>query len=212
MSTAWAQITCPSGGAGRRWRLGPGGHSLRRVRIYTKTGDRGETSLAGGDRVPKDHLRVTAYGDVDEVNAAIGAARAVSPLDAADALLAEIQRDLFAIGGALASPEPAALRPVQRAKLAVPGERIRSLEQAIDDAERALTPLTHFVLPGGTPRAAALHLARTVCRRAERSAVHLSREQPVPPEILVYLNRLSDLLFVLARQANARAGQQDVTW
>lgn len=182
------------------------------MKIYTKTGDAGETSLAGGDRVPKDHLRVTAYGDVDEVNAAIGAARAAPPLDAADVLLAQVQRDLFAIGGTLASPASATLRPAQRAKLAVTAERILALEQAIDDAERELTPLKHFVLPAGTPKASALHLARTVCRRAERSAVHLSHEQPVAAEILVYLNRLSDLLFVLARQANHRAGQPDATW
>ena len=182
------------------------------MKIYTRTGDGGETSLAGGDRVPKDHLRVTAYGDVDELNAAIGLARATPPADTADAALAEVQRDLFAIGGALASPEPAALRPAQRAKVAVTAERIRALEQAIDDAERELSPLRQFILPGGAPRAAAFHLARTVCRRAERSAVHLAREQPVAPEILVYLNRLSDLLFVLARQANHRAGAADVTW
>jgi cob(I)alamin adenosyltransferase len=182
------------------------------VRIYTKTGDAGETSLGGGDRVPKDHLRVAAYGDVDEANAAIGAARAAPPADAADGLLAQVQRDLFAIGGALASPGPAALRAAQRAKVAVTAERIRALEQAIDDAERELAPLKHFVLPAGGPKAAALHLARTVCRRAERSTVHLSHEQPVAAEILVYLNRLSDLLFVLARQANHQAGQTDVTW
>ena len=182
------------------------------MKIYTKTGDAGETSLAGGDRVPKDHLRVTAYGDVDETNAAVGVARAAPPTDAADALLAQVQHELFAIGGALASREPATLRPEQRAKVAVTADQIRTLEAAIDDAERELAPLRHFVLPAGNPKAAALHLARTVCRRAERSAVHLSHHETVPPEILVYLNRLSDLLFVLARQANARTGQPDVTW
>ena len=182
------------------------------MKIYTKTGDAGETSLAGGARVPKDHLRVAAYGDVDETNAAIGAARAAPPADAAEGLLAQVQGDLFAIGGALASPEPASLRPAQRAKLAVTSDAIRTLEHAIDNAEQELTPLKSFVLPAGAPKAAALHLARTVCRRAERSVVRLAHEQPVPPEILVYLNRLSDLLFVLARQANHRAGQPDVTW
>jgi cob(I)alamin adenosyltransferase len=194
------------------WRLRTPRHTLGRVRIYTKTGDAGETSLAGGARVPKDHLRVAAFGDVDEANAAIGAARAASPADAADGLLAQVQRDLFAIGGALASPQPEALRPAQRTRLAVPAERIEALEHAIDDAERDLTPLKHFVLPAGTPQAAALHLARTVCRRAERSAVRLSHQQPVAPEILIYLNRLSDLLFVLARQANHRAGEADGVW
>jgi len=182
------------------------------VKIYTKTGDAGETSLAGGARVAKDHQRVTAYGDVDEANAAIGAARATAPSDDGDALLAQVQRDLFAIGGALASPEPASLRPAQRAKVAVTTGQIQALEQAIDEAERELAPLRNFVLPAGSPRAAALHLARTVCRRAERSAVRLSHEDAVAPEILTYLNRLSDLLFVLARQANRRAGQADVTW
>jgi cob(I)alamin adenosyltransferase len=185
---------------------------LRRVKIYTKTGDAGETSLAGGNRVPKDDLRVAAYGDVDEANAAIGAARSAPPTDLADMLLAQVQRALFAIGGALASPEPAALRASHRAKVAVTAEQIRALEHAIDDAEQALTPLKHFVLPAGAPKAAALHLARTACRRAERSTVHLAREQPVAAEILAYLNRLSDLLFVLARQANHQAGKPDVTW
>ena len=182
------------------------------MKIYTKTGDGGETSLAGGDRVPKDHLRVAAYGDVDEANAAIGAALATRPADFAADLLTAIQRDLFAIGGALAAPAPAALRAAQRAKLAVTAAQVRALEDAIDAAERELTPLRQFVLPGGTPKAAALHVARTACRRAERTAVHLSRGEPVAAEILTYLNRLSDLLFVLARQANARAGRADVTW
>ena len=182
------------------------------MRIYTRTGDAGETSLAGGSRVPKDDARVAAYGDVDEANAAIGSARATPPAEFDDGLLAGIQRDLFAIGGALASRDPAALRPEQRTKLGVTAERIRALEQAIDEAERELAPLRQFVLPAGTPKAAALHLARTVCRRAERSTVRLAHEQPVAPEILVYLNRLSDLLFVLARRANADARVPDVTW
>ena len=182
------------------------------MKIYTRTGDRGETSLAGGDRVPKDHVRVAAYGDVDEANAAIGAALATRPADFAADVLTLVQRELFAIGGALAAPAPAALRAEQRTKLAVTAEQVHALERAIDEAERELAPLRQFVLPGGTPKAAALHLARTACRRAERSAVRLSREQPVAAEILVYLNRLSDLLFVLARQANARAGRPDVTW
>jgi cob(I)alamin adenosyltransferase len=185
---------------------------LSRVKIYTKTGDAGETSLAGGHRVRKDDLRVAAYGDVDEANAAIGAARSAPPTDFADALLAQVQRDLFALGGALASPEPSALRAAQRAKVAVTVEQIQVLEQAIDDAERTLTPLKQFVLPAGAPKAAALHLARTACRRAERSTVRLAREQAVAAVILAYLNRLSDLLFVLARQANQQSGTADVTW
>jgi cob(I)alamin adenosyltransferase len=187
---------------------------LRGVKIYTRTGDRGETSLMGGRRVAKDDPRVAAYGDVDETNAAIGAARATPPPELADALLGDIQRDLFTIGGALASPEPARLPSAKRAKLAVTAARIRALERAIDGAERELAPLRHFILPGGSPKAAALHLARTVCRRAERAVVRLSREERLAGgrQILVYLNRLSDLLFVLARQANHRAGEPDVTW
>lgn len=182
------------------------------MKIYTRTGDAGETSLAGGARVAKDDIRVAAYGDVDEANAAIGAARAAPPSDLGEPLLGEIQRDLFAIGGALAAREGAGLRAEQRAKIAITAERVRALEAAIDDAERELPALRHFVLPAGAPKAAALHLARTACRRAERSTVHLGRAEAVAPEILTYLNRLSDLLFVLARQANARAGQPDVTW
>jgi len=184
------------------------------VRIYTKTGDRGETALMGGHRVPKDDRRVAAYGDVDETNAAVGAARAARPAELADALLADIQRDLFSIGGALATPRPATLGAARRAKVAVSAARVRALEKAIDAAEAGLEPLRHFVLPGGTPKAAALHVARTVCRRAERAVVRLAREEKVAGErtILAYLNRLSDLLFVLARRANHEAGRRDVAW
>jgi cob(I)alamin adenosyltransferase len=182
------------------------------VKIYTKTGDRGETSLMGGGRVPKDDIRVAAYGDVDEACAAIGVARAVEPAGPDDALLAAIQQDLFSIGGSLATPEPERLKAAQRAKLDVSAERIAALEAAIDEADRVLPPLKAFVLPGGTPRAAALHLARTVCRRAERAVVRLAREEKVPDEIVVYLNRLSDLLFTLARMENFRAGKNDITW
>ena len=168
----------------------------------------------GGHRVPKDHRRVAAYGDVDETNAAIGAARATPPFDLADLLLGDIQGDLFAIGGALASPEPARLSAARRAKVAVTPARVRALEKAIDAAERELAPLRHFVLPAGAPKAAALHVARTVCRRAERAVVRLTREERVAGgrTIVIYLNRLSDLLFVLARQANRRAGEPDVAW
>lgn len=182
------------------------------MKIYTKTGDAGDTSLMGGGRVPKYHLRVAAYGDVDETNAAIGAARVTRPARLADALLAEIQRDLFTIGGALATPRPHRLKQRQRDKVVIAEERIAALERAIDAADGELPPLRAFVLPGGTPKAAALHLARTACRRAERAVVRLAREEPVPAEILVYLNRLSDLLFMLARLANARARKKDVTW
>jgi cob(I)alamin adenosyltransferase len=181
------------------------------LKIYTKTGDAGETGLFGGGRVRKDHPRTAAYGDVDELNSALGVARATAPAGLFDELLEEIQRDLFSIGGRLATPEPEKVaKAIEKAVL--PPERAASFERAMDDAERELPPLRAFVLPGGTPKAAALHLARTVCRRAERSVVHLAPEAEVPPEILVYLNRLSDLLFTLARLANHRAGSPDLTW
>jgi cob(I)alamin adenosyltransferase len=182
-----------------------------RVKIYTRTGDGGETSLFGGGRVRKDHPRTAAYGDVDELNSAIGLARATAPAELFDELLQAVQRDLFAIGGRLATPEPEKVAKAM-AKAVLPPERAESFEQVMDDAERELPPLSAFVLPGGTPKAAALHVARTVCRRAERSVVHLAREDEAPPEVLIYLNRLSDLLFTLARLANHRAGSPDITW
>ncbi len=182
------------------------------MKIYTRTGDGGETALMGGGRVAKDHVRVAAYGDVDEANAAIGVARATGPRDLADALLAAIQQDLFAIGAALATPEPERLKQAQRDKMVVGAERVAALEAAIDDADGELPPLKAFVLPGGTAKAAQLHLARTVVRRAERAVVHLAHVEQVPVEVVVYLNRLSDLLFTLARLANHRAGVADVAW
>ena len=181
------------------------------MKIYTRTGDGGETALFGGGRVSKDHPRTSAYGDVDELNSAIGLARATAPVDLFDRLLDDVQRDLFAIGGRLATPEPEKVAKAI-AKAVLQPDRTEAFERVMDDAELELPPLRAFVLPGGTPKAAALHLARTVCRRAERSVVHLAREEEAPPEILVYLNRLSDLLFTLARLANHRAGVGDITW
>jgi cob(I)alamin adenosyltransferase len=179
--------------------------------IYTRTGDTGTTGLFGGGRVPKDHPRVAAYGDVDELNATIGLARATPPSDLADPLLEAIQRDLFALGGHLATPDPAKVaKALERATLSP--ERIREFEMVMDAADQELGPLRAFVLPGGAPKAAALHLARTVCRRAERSIVRLAQDGEVPELFLVYVNRLSDLLFTLARLANHRAGVGDVTW
>ena len=180
------------------------------MRIYTKTGDGGETALFGGTRVPKDHRRVTAYGEVDELNSVIGAALATPP-DLESALLSEVQRDLFAIGGQLASPDPKKVAKAL-AKAVIPEDRVPAMEATIDRADRELEPLKEFVLPAGTPKAAAFHVARTVCRRAERAVVALNREHPVQPVILVYLNRLSDLLFTLARLANRKAGVADRTW
>jgi cob(I)alamin adenosyltransferase len=179
--------------------------------IYTRTGDTGETGLFGGGRVSKAHLRVAAYGDVDELNSVLGVARAAAPGAPFDPLLATIQRDLFAIGGHLATPDPDRVRKAL-AKAELDASRIGEFEQAIDAADRELAPLRAFILPGGTPQAAALHLARTVCRRAERSVVHLAAAEEVPPLFLIYLNRLSDLLFTLARLANHRAGVADVAW
>jgi cob(I)alamin adenosyltransferase len=181
------------------------------VKIYTKTGDKGDTSLLGGDRVRKDAIRVVAYGDVDETNAAIGVALATEPVAFERPLLESIQSDLLAIGGRLASPAPELVAKALR-KAVIPAGRIGELETAIDQADSELDPLHEFILPGGTSKAAQLHLARTVCRRAERRVVTLQRESSVDPEILRYLNRLSDLLFMLARLANHRAGVPDVKW
>ncbi len=181
------------------------------VKIYTKTGDKGETSLLGGDRVRKDAIRVVAYGDVDETNAAIGVVLATEPLDLERPLLELIQGDLLAIGGRLASPAPELVAKTLR-KAVIPSGRIEELEAAIDRMDAELEPLHAFILPGGCPKGAHLHLARTVCRRAERSVVTLQRESSVDPDILRYLNRLSDLLFMLARLANHRADVPDVIW
>ena len=181
------------------------------MKIYTRTGDRGDTALFGGGRVPKDHPRVAAYGDVDELNSVIGIIRATEPTALFDPLLESVQRDLFSIGGHLATPDPQRVRKALE-KAALSPERVDEFERAMDEADRELPPLNAFVLPAGTPKASALHLARTVCRRAERSAVHLAQSSDVPGLFLIYLNRLSDLLFTLARLANHRAGVKDVTW
>ena len=181
------------------------------LKIYTKTGDAGDTGLFGGGRVPKDHPRVTAYGEIDELNALIGMARAAETMPRIDKVLAPIQRDLFSLGALLATPDLEKMKE-QLAKARLSDARIGQLEQAIDDGESELEPLKAFILPGGTPKAAALHVARTVCRRAERAVISLQRETEVPQIVIVYLNRLSDLLFVLARVANKRAGVGEVTW
>jgi cob(I)alamin adenosyltransferase len=181
------------------------------MKLYTRTGDTGSTSLFGGGRVPKDHPRVAAYGDVDELNSSLGVVRATAPVQFFDRLLETVQRDLFSIGGHLATPDPAKVaKALEKAELS--GARIGEFERVMDEADLELPPLRAFVLPAGTPKAAALHLARTMCRRAERSVVHLSHGGDVPPLFIVYLNRLSDLLFTLARLANHRDGAGDVTW
>lgn len=181
------------------------------MKIYTKTGDSGETALFGGGRVEKNHPRVEAYGDVDELNAAIGLARSIDLMPRIDEVLVPIQRDLFAIGALLATPDHDKMRE-QLSKARIDDDRIAQLERAIDAAEGELEPLRSFILPGGTPKASALHVARTVCRRAERRVVHLANEIALPHLVVIYLNRLSDLLFMLARVANRRAGAGEVTW
>jgi cob(I)alamin adenosyltransferase len=179
------------------------------VKIYTKTGDAGETALLGGTRVSKAAPRVAAYGDVDELNAWLGLVRAAKPDVALSAMLDRIQRDLFAIGSRLADPTGAVADRVS--KTAVTNEDVTRLEEWIDRLESELPPLRRFILAGGSPAAASLHVARTVCRRAERAVVALGREA-IEPELLVYLNRLSDLLFVMARTANHRDGVPESEW
>ena len=181
------------------------------TKIYTKTGDTGDTGLFGGGRVGKDHPRVEAYGDIDELNAVLGMARAVEMMPRIDEVLVPVQRDLFAIGALLATPDQEKMRQ-QLEKARIDDERIAELEHAIDGCDRELEPLRSFILPGGTPKAAALHVARTICRRAERRIVALQREVELPPLVVIYMNRLSDLLFMLARVANQRAGAGEVTW
>ena len=177
------------------------------MKIYTKTGDDGSTGLFGGARVSKGAPQVEAYGSIDELNAAVGMARATKLEPFTDEVLAKVQVDLFTLGAEVAC---------------VPGEEHRlkmeliemvdakRLERAIDEAEKGLTPLKNFILPGGTPQAAALHYARTVARRAERVLIRVPPDEREP--VLIYMNRLSDLLFVLARRANHVAGVEDTPW
>jgi cob(I)alamin adenosyltransferase len=180
------------------------------LKIYTRTGDKGDTGLFGGGRVAKTHPRVEAYGDVDELNATIGLARAIESMSRVDEVLVPIQRDLFALGALLATPDRDKMKK-QLEKASIDERRITELEHAIDAGDAELEPLKSFIVPGGTPKAAALHVARTVCRRAERRVIALETEE-IPPIVIVYLNRLSDLLFTLARVANKRAGAGEVTW
>lgn len=177
------------------------------MKIYTRMGDSGQTSLLGGVRVRKDDLRIEAYGTVDELNAVIGLVRSEELPKEIDALLANIQNELFELGAELATPESSAHRQ-QR----INDRHAADMEEAIDQWEVVLKPLRQFILPGGTPAAAGLHLARTVCRRAERHVVTLRETSPVSEAVLVYLNRLSDLLFVLARATNHEASRDDVPW
>ncbi len=181
----------------------------RLTRIYTKTGDSGTTGLAGGQRVPKDSRRVETYGTVDELNSQIGVALSLGLCERLAAELPPIQNQLFDLGSDLATPAASQARhPVPTVE---PGH-IERLEALIDELNDAVGPLANFLLPGGSPGAAALHVARTVCRRAERQATALARDEPIGPTVLPYLNRLSDALFVMARYENHEHGVTEPLW
>jgi cob(I)alamin adenosyltransferase len=177
------------------------------MKIYTKKGDKGDTSLFGGHKVPKDALRIEAYGTVDELNSVVGLVRSGIDDTEMDTILERIQQELFALGADLATPRSATER-VRRFH----ARDARPLEQIIDRLERSLKPLRNFILPGGSTAAASLHFARTVCRRAERAVVRLSRNEDIGDGCTIYLNRLSDLLFVLARYANHMTDTPESTW
>ena len=179
------------------------------MKIYTRTGDRGETSLLGGRRVKKNERRVEAYGSVDELNAHVGWARThLAHLPVEDEMR-EIQSDLFTLGADLATPPDAATAAVAAR---ISEDRVKRLETLIDRWEAEMAPLRNFILPGGSPGAAALQVCRAVCRRAERYVVRLSGSEPVNPQTIVYLNRLSDLFFVLSRWVNTRDGVPESIW
>ena len=176
------------------------------MKIYTKTGDAGETGLFGGPRVRKDHARIEAFGTVDELNSQLGVVRTLPLADGLDTLLRRVQCELFEMGAQLATPNPAQDR--------IGLEHVETLEREIDTFDATLAPLDCFILPAGTPTATALHVARTVCRKAERRVVSLASEPEtvIPAAAIEYLNRLGDLLFVLARHANAQADTADDPW
>jgi len=177
------------------------------LKIYTKTGDKGETSLFGGKRVPKDSLRIEAYGTVDELNSVIGVCRSVNTVKEVDSILEEIQNDLFTLGADLATPQSSENK-IQR----IQSSDISRLEHHIDRIELLLEPLRNFILPSGNRAAAMLHLARTVCRRAERLVVKLAHEESINESSIVYLNRLSDLFFVLGRWVNTLSNTPEIKW
>jgi cob(I)alamin adenosyltransferase len=181
------------------------------VKIYTRSGDDGGTALFGGGRVRKDDRRVEAYGTVDELNSVVGWCVTQVSDETMRTRLERLQHDLFALGAELATP-PAREGRRRPDTPSLPVERIVEMEEWMDDAEPQLPELRAFILPGGATGAAALHVARTVCRRAERVVVRLADHESVDPDVLRYLNRLSDLLFVFARLENARAGRADVAW
>ncbi|MCC6740428.1 MAG: cob(I)yrinic acid a,c-diamide adenosyltransferase [Planctomycetia bacterium] len=177
------------------------------MKIYTRTGDLGMTGLIGGARVPKDDLRIESYGQVDELNAVLGAARAAGTPPDTDAELGRIQNDLFALGADLADP-----RPDAPGRMRVDAARVPALEKWIDAMEAGLPPLRNFILPGGSPAGSLLHVARTIARRAERAVVALARAHAEYAPAVVYVNRLADALFVAARHVNRVAGAPEVEW
>jgi len=181
----------------------------RITRVYTRTGDDGTTGLGGGQRVPKDSARIAGFGTVDELSSAIGVAVALGLDSKLSAALGRIQNELFNVGSDLCILEE------DKAAMPVPGveeRHVDALERLMDELQSELTPLENFILPGGTPGAAQLHVARTVCRRAEREVIHLSRQEPIGQWVVRYLNRLSDALFVMARYENLKRGVPDVLW
>ena len=177
-------------------------------RIYTRTGDGGETGLFSGERVRKDALRIEAYGTVDELSSTIGHARSLTEDREVDEILEKVQRDLFVVGAELATRSRKGKPP----KVEVTDEMVKHLEQDIDRLDAELSPLSTFIIPSGATAATALHVARAVARRAERKAVTLAKKEKLNPQLLAYLNRLSSLLFVLARIVNRRSGAEETTW
>lgn len=178
------------------------------MKIYTKTGDKGKTSLFGGNRVSKDTHRIEAYGSVDELNSHIGVVRSLHPPAEIDRILEEIQQQLFVLGADLATPRTRGKERVDR----IQSRHVEFLEQSIDRLDSALSPLNQFILPAGSRAAAELHVARTVCRRAERRTVQLAKKFDIGTTPVVYLNRLSDFLFVAARSANRLEGVEEARW
>ncbi len=177
------------------------------TRIYTRTGDKGDTRLGDMSLVRKDHLRVIAYGEVDELNAVLGVVRLHDLPEGWDDRLGQVQNDLFDLGADLCVPMTA-----EGSRLRIAVERVTALEQWCDEVNNTLAPLDSFVLPGGTAASAHLHVARTVCRRAERTVVMLVDQEPIGENVIAYINRLSDLFFILARGANHAGGRPDVLW
>lgn len=177
------------------------------MKIYTKKGDKGETALYGGTKTQKSDVRIHAYGTVDELNSAIGMVLSHELSDSGNEILRQVQNDLFVVGATLATPDPEKSRINE-----VGQDEIEQLEKWIDMLEESLNPLKSFILPGGSGAGAALHFARTVCRRAERETVALSQQESIPPAAVIYLNRLSDLLFVLARFENKHQNAEETPW